>query len=407
MSERRLLCFNCSHEMALAANVKQFFPPKNVQQMEDDLCLLPLWWAEEGDAVIVGDVAEAEAFAARWRGVCPEVTFTTWSEGYASLRERAGRDFVPCPWGWNRAVAERFLRYGVSAESVPSDAELDVLRRLASREFVCGGYQNGNDNGNDDVNGNGNGDCFGVSVGAGFARPTSGSGSLQGVISELPVFCRSLDFGVSSGAGRLIFKSPWSSSGRGVFVSEVPLPDSATARLKGFLNTQGGFLVERFYDKRLDFALEFMVNDDATVDFLGFSVFGADESGRYGGNVLASQQKLRDVVEDCWGADVSAVVENARLSLGRSLGGRYVGIAGVDMMVVDDAGTLKVHPCVEVNLRMNMGVLAMKVYERLSASGIVSGDALAAKKETALTPERERGFMVKCLGGRLVVERGR
>ncbi len=39
--------------MALAANVKQYFPPKNIAQMEADLSLLPLWWAEEGDAVLM------------------------------------------------------------------------------------------------------------------------------------------------------------------------------------------------------------------------------------------------------------------------------------------------------------------------------------------------------------------
>ena len=41
--------------------------------------------------------------------------------------------------------------------------------------------------------------------------------------------------------------------------------------------------------------------------------------------------------------------------------GRYEGIVGIDMMVV--RGGL-IHPCVEINLRMNMGVVAMKLYEK-------------------------------------------
>jgi hypothetical protein len=40
--------------------------------------------------------------------------------------------------------------------------------------------------------------------------------------------------------------------------------------------------------------------------------------------------------------------------------GQYQGIVGIDMMVV--RGGL-IHPCVEINLRMNMGVVAMKLYE--------------------------------------------
>ena len=35
------------------------------------------------------------------------------------------------------------------------------------------------------------------------------------------------------------------------------------------------------------------------------------------------------------------------------------------MMVYNDGGRLRVMPCVELNLRMTMGVVAMKVCERL------------------------------------------
>ena len=180
--ESRLLLFNCSHEMALAANVKQYFPPKNIQQMEADLCLLPLWWAEEGDAIVVDDVAEAQAFAREWGGALPDVVFTTWAEGYDALRNREGRDFVPSPWGWNMTVAERFRRYGVPSELIPNDAELSELRRMASREFVCGDSFAG---------------LYGVS---------------SHVVSHVPEFASSLNFPVPTGTDKLIFKSPWSSS---------------------------------------------------------------------------------------------------------------------------------------------------------------------------------------------------
>ena len=364
---KRLLVFNCSHEMALAANVKQYFPPKNIQQMEGDLCLLPLWWAEEGDAVIVNEVEEAADFARKWRGVCPDVEFTTWDEGYDSLCERTGRDYVPSPWGWNRAMAERFRRYGVPSEWLPTEAQLDDIRSFASREFVCG-------------------DAF---------VPLFGSGPR--VVYRVPQFVRSLDFVVPEGTSRLIFKSPWSSSGRGVFVADVPLADSALARLSGFLKTQGGFLVDRFYDKVLDFALEYELAADGQARFLGFSVFEAADGGRYGGNVLASQSELRGMVEASAELSVEELTEGVGKCLEHALGGRYAGIVGVDMLVVDDGGKKMVHPCIEANLRMNMGVLAMNVFERLS---LLEGKG-GLDGKTTLTPERKCGFVAECVDGRL------
>lgn len=363
----RLLLFNCSHEMALAANVKQYFPPKNILQMEADLCLLPLWWAEDGDAVVVDDVAEAQAFLREQRNVFPDVTFTTWAEGYDALRKRTGRDFIPAPWGWNKAVAERFRRYGVPSELIPDEDALAELRRLASREFVCG---------------------------ESFASLYDSSSH---IVPHVPEFACSLDFPMPEGADRLIFKSPWSSSGRGVFVADVPLEESAKARLKGFLNTQGGFLVDRFYDKMMDFALEFDVDAGGVAHFLGFSVFETAEGGRYGGNVVAGQEDLRKMIETVAGFSVSSLVDSVKNSLERSLDGRYKGIAGVDMLIVIDEGEVKIHPCIEVNLRMNMGVLAAKVYERLSSHGI------DLKSETTLTPERKCGFVAECVDGRLRV----
>ena len=88
-------------------------------------------------------------------------------------------------------------------------------------------------------------------------------------------------------------------------------------------------------------------------------------------------------------------MDGLKNSLERSLCGRYKGIAGVDMLIVNDGGEVKVHPCIEMNLRMNMGVLAMKAFERLS---LLSADT---QKETTLTPERKCGFVAECVDGRL------
>ncbi len=332
--------------MALAADVKQYFPPRNIARMEADLSLLPLWWADEGDAIIVSEDADIPPHSSLF--------FTTWSEGYDSLCQRAGHEFVPSPWGWSKAMAEKLRRYGVPERYLPSDEYIADVRAFASREFA-------------------------VRYITELLEVADKEGWGHSLIGRDMCFVTGENFNVSQLS---IVKSPWSSSGRGVFVANAPLSPSDMQRCKKFLSAQGGFVLDRFYDKALDFAMEFELRSDGTVIFLGYSVFEAADGGRYGGNVVADQSVLRERINlallDSPADMVDRLIEYNCNSLAKYMGGRYTGVVGIDMLV-DKSGL--VHPCIEINVRMNMGVLAMKLYERL-------GD----NKETMLTPERKHGF---------------
>ena len=50
----------------------------------------------------------------------------------------------------------------------------------------------------------------------------------------------------------------------------------------------------------------------------------------------------------------------------------YRGPFGIDMMVVRDGGKLKVHPCVELNLRRTMGFVALS-FDVKAKGNIISG----------------------------------
>jgi predicted ATP-grasp superfamily ATP-dependent carboligase len=56
--------------------------------------------------------------------------------------------------------------------------------------------------------------------------------------------------------------------------------------------------------------------------------------------------------------------------MSKLLGGQYEGYFGIDMMIYDDNGTMMIAPCVEVNLRMTMGVVAHRLMERVVAPGL-------------------------------------
>lgn len=55
-----------------------------------------------------------------------------------------------------------------------------------------------------------------------------------------------------------------------------------------------------------------------------------------------------------------------------SLGTEYAGYLGVDMMICRFAllPEFRIHPCVEINLRMNMGLVSRMLYDRMYDPGL-------------------------------------
>lgn len=325
--------FNCSNDMALAAHVRQYVPPKRIQQMEADLADLARVW-------------EGTRFAG--------------------------------PWGWSLATKQRYRQMGVAGELLPSDEWLEEVRRLSSREFACG-----------------------------YLKQLLEEMKDERLLGEEMAFCKdvsTVNCRLSTVNSPLIFKSPWSSSGRGVFVGSVdfnpnfnPNPNldpnldlncksSTLKRLQGFLSSQGGFVVDRFYeDKVLDFAMEFVVHKDHTVEFLGYSVFQTGESGAYGYNYVESQEELLRRI-DVDAALLHRLIAYHKEHLAQTA---YHGPVGIDMLKTADGS---IHPCLEINFRMNMGILALLLHEQYGSGATV-----------ALTPVREHGFQALLEDGRLMI----
>jgi hypothetical protein len=299
--------FNPSNDMALAANVRQYLPPRRIQQMEADLVDLAKMW-------------ENTRFAG--------------------------------PWGWSLATKQRYRQMGLAEGLLPSDEWLAQLRGLSSREFACRYIKD-------------------------LLAEIADERLLGSEMRWMDRLCVE--------PGTRIFKSPWSSSGRGVFVSSS-CDDHTESRLRGFLSSQGGFVVDRFYaDKVLDFAMEFFVDDDHTVDFLGWSVFHAAEHGAYGYNYVESQEELLRRI-DVDASLLQRLVDYHKVHLSQT---SYRGPVGIDMLKTTDG---RIHPCLEINFRLNMGILALLLHERYGAG--------CTKQLTPLNPN---GFEALVERGKLMV----
>ena len=122
---------------------------------------------------------------------------------------------------------------------------------------------------------------------------------------------------------------------------------------------------EPFYEKVKDFAMEFKV-EGKDVAFGGYSLFETDARGIYKENFLASDAMIEEMLSGYVSRDVLHAIRKSLLQeLSLLLGGNYQGYLGVDMMIVrSDEEKYLVHPCVEVNLRMNMGVVSRLLFDR-------------------------------------------
>ena len=150
------------------------------------------------------------------------------------------------------------------------------------------------------------------------------------------------------------------------------------------IREQGGIVAEPFYaDKVLDFAMEFRATDEG-VEFLGYSVFEADDTGHYGGNYVEDQPSLvkRIDLSESLLQDLVAYHQQELRKL------NYRGPIGIDMMKLKDG---RIHPCVEINFRMTMGMLAILLYNK----GI--------REDQLLTPYREQGFVAEIRQGRFSI----
>lgn len=313
----RIHLFNPENDLALAQGTVCYTPPSHAAALHRAGALLPAWWAREGDAIIAPREMAGELSELRERyGLKGEIVSSS-----------AG--LVPDPWGWSADAVRQFAAAGIGREALPSAAEIERLRMLSHRRTSVEILQ------------------------------ALGRGDLAAVETSDPDEVVALE---AASPGCYV-KSPWSCSGRGVFCASALTSEVLRTRAAGLIRRQGSVMVERgVRGKTLDLAALYRA-EGGEVTFAGLSVFVAEERGTYGGNIVAPQQWLRDYI----GRHVSlpelddVIAAHTRV-LTAVVGPYYEGWLGIDML----ASPAGLHPCIELNLRRTMGVVAMEVASRLT-----------------------------------------
>ena len=154
-------------------------------------------------------------------------------------------------------------------------------------------------------------------------------------------------------------------------------------------------MVERGYRKVAEFGALYECDTDGA-KFRGLSMFLTEARGAYTGNIVAPQHYFFSSI-DSLGLlrqldDATRQLEDVLTPM---ITPYYKGWLGIDMMAYEgDDGMTHLNPCIELNLRMTMGVVAMKIADRISATRpmLMNWQRVAATDNTTTLLKPREGF---------------
>lgn len=320
--------FNPEAEMALAADREYYTPPRAVREMRRTMALYPANYAQPGDMILLPEtMPDSEIKNKRFYNICRSKGIGIINPGKTIAATSGNKNVMGLranPWGWNRAAKRFFEDWAPEAAGLPSDQELEAWRELAHRRMATAVLK-----------------------------------------SILPHCESSITLPYEYDDARMVIeayrknrhiyiKAPWSSSGRGLLRCRDLEEIHVEPWVRGIITKQGSAIVEKEYNRTLDFATEWML-ERGEARFLGYSVFKVSGRGKYICNYNSPQKELEMMIKgSCrWKESILDVLGE---TLNELIAPRYHGPLGIDMLATD---TGDVNPCVELNLRHTMGMAGL------------------------------------------------
>lgn len=332
MTKKVLYIFNPEHDLALASGEANYMAPASARQMAAELALLPMWYAEEESAVLAPSAYNLDYLKQMQELLDIPVRLITEPELVSEP------DLDIHPWGWDIALRKRLSGLGVGETLLPSIEQLSSWREYSHRskavsllselqlnEYFCG---------------------------ESYYLKTP---------EEWKAFVEERE--------SCLLKAPLSGSGKGLNWCKGVFTPFISGWCTRVAASQGGVIAEPIYNKVEDFAMEFYSDGAGGVMFAGYSLFHTGKSGMYEGNCLLSNEAIRKQLSQYVPLEALADLESRlKYKLSTLVGTVYKGYLGVDMMIcrfpVNEKPVFRIHPCVEINLRMNMGVTTRLLYDR-------------------------------------------
>ncbi len=362
--------FNPGHEAAVLNSSPYYTLPANPQKMQQDLQLLPAWYADPDDFVWL-DKPLPESFVqsvtSRFQKLPKVLTASNIHPFKDQLSETKAILWGLSPQGiyfFNQLNARHHLNLQVP----PWDhSYYGLCSRRTARE------------------------C------------------LQTIINQIPEIAPDIvpEFYNEIGSieqemlkkqtTRFLIKAPYSSSGRGLLWIEPGQADQSSLQiLRGMLKKQHEVSLERALDKQSDFAMLFHSNDDGSVDLKGYSLFQTDAKGNYKGNYLLSQKQIESKISESLDTLLLEKVKQClNQYLSQCIAPHYKGCICIDMMLYRENNRIRLHPCVEINLRYSMGWLALHLFRNYFDENACGSFQIEFHKQPEVINRRHQEMQLK------------
>ena len=341
----QLYLFNPGHEMEILCGKSHYTPPYTVQKMSSDLELLPIWYGGAGSFTLVRNLKAFQFISSLPKEFRPSLSSPMilnlmMKELYRRKKMGEKPKLPPLEaniWGVSPRSIDTFkeLRQAGMAVEVPEWKEEYTLLTKRQTSAICLEHLQKN-----------------IPIIPGIQIPQ--------FFSDI----ESLEKFIAKNTPPYVIKTPFSSSGRGLYwVEGKKLDTRALSWINGALKKQGEVSVEPALDKVMDFAAEFYSDGEGNVTYAGLSVFETQAQGQFVGCMLGTQEMLLQRLNEFISPeDYMFLVEHIALVLKEVVGSSYTGYMGVDMFIYKTTdGNYAVHPFVELNLRYTMGLVAMQL----------------------------------------------
>ena len=316
-----LLVFNPDHDLALGNGDPNFVPPASALTFAREGAWLPAWLYPRGTVWCPNAIDD------EYLNICHKLDVQTIPESEVSRI-----NFTEIiPWGWDPLVVNNLQKMGVAKSLFPSQEELQKIKELSNRGMAVSGLQY-------------------LKMHSPFAASLP---EVAPVIAREP---EEVEHFLSQHR-HIVLKSPLSGSGKGLRWSSDSLTTHDAGWIRNVILKQGSCIAEKRYAVKQDFAMEFECRGE--VRFCGYSLFNT-VGGSYCGNQLLSNEKIENILTRHIDLEIIINIKNLLIDfLNLHFVPFYTGFLGVDMFLYEENGS-KLHPCVEINVRHTMGLLARR-----------------------------------------------
>jgi hypothetical protein len=345
MSNADVFYFNPTCELAIANGSFSYMPPRLLRQFENDCSVLPFVFGNPRDFVLTDKIPSRD-YILKLSDAGFEIPEFCKLDELVSRNDESFDSIIP--WGWSPAA--HFILKDLKAKCSQEFQESPVFNwkeehkilfeRKTSLQFLTDFLkQNTLD----------------------FYIEKAFSGTIVTEIAEIEEL---LKFQAS-----VVLKAPLSSSGRGIQIIRKPtLSNSNRQWVSGILNQQKYLIAEPYLDKIADISFQFRITDKSEPEYLGRSVFETNTNGQYkctfihpeiGNSVFLEMFKETKKMIDITAERLKKALKHSVYAM------HHRGFIGIDALIYRDILGLKIQPCIEINCRMNMGILSMQIEKKI------------------------------------------